>query len=652
MNNPHYSLKEIATWTQDNIVSLPTVQRGFVWKPYQIENLWDSILRGYPIGAFVLSPRKIKGNGESKFDMLDGQQRATAICLGFGNNTFRNSQDNIKVFIDLEKPKADDNRKYIFRVITQSHPWGYQRTDNTKTLTSDNIRKAMDLFNIDDHLKATLDNFFPYDAILPIPYNYFTDAAINNESISVLREKISNWIHFAKIISRSDNDRKNEVIICNNLVNIQNRVDEILQVTKNILNSKNSQKIPALYLDFERFKKSLDYDKDKITENDLEEIKNDELDNSKDEIENLFIRLNAGGTPLTGEDLNYSVLKANISSEIQDLIEKSCLGLFKPARFITIAYRLFQNQYKNDNRESITLRIKPKQFQKTMNEPGDFEQFLKDLLEKRSYKNKTLLVYTKNILEYDKVYNSYGLPYLITSKIADKAPEVMFILLYRLMIKKDKFDFNSDLHRKMLGIITLFMWLGKGKNQRDHGKLLTNVWPCVKKSTQELFWSSSSVQRAMLNETLTPFPNFDKKYDRNRLINILNYDVTHNSDIKSRFHNDTGFGRFIEVMFNKEDLILYAQREFLHSQFKEIQYCLDDTNLPFDWDHISPNNLVFGKKHIPSIISNWYNSIGNYRAWPYSLNRIDQDNVPAIKLNPLDKQNYEDESVYITIGGF
>jgi len=30
---------------------LPNVQRDFVWKPSQIENLWDSLLCCFPIGA-------------------------------------------------------------------------------------------------------------------------------------------------------------------------------------------------------------------------------------------------------------------------------------------------------------------------------------------------------------------------------------------------------------------------------------------------------------------------------------------------------------------------------------------------------------------------------------------------------------------------
>ena len=60
-------------------VELPSIQRGFVWKPKQVEDLWDSILRGYPIGSFLFSK-----SGE-KLYLMDGQQRSTSIFLGHFN---------------------------------------------------------------------------------------------------------------------------------------------------------------------------------------------------------------------------------------------------------------------------------------------------------------------------------------------------------------------------------------------------------------------------------------------------------------------------------------------------------------------------------------------------------------------------------------
>ena len=53
----YYTLSEISKWQLDenSTIKSPSLQRGFVWKAHQIEALWDSILRGYPIGAVMMS---------------------------------------------------------------------------------------------------------------------------------------------------------------------------------------------------------------------------------------------------------------------------------------------------------------------------------------------------------------------------------------------------------------------------------------------------------------------------------------------------------------------------------------------------------------------------------------------------------------------
>ena len=37
-----YTIKDIQDLVKNGYIELPPIQRGFVWKPYQIENLWDS----------------------------------------------------------------------------------------------------------------------------------------------------------------------------------------------------------------------------------------------------------------------------------------------------------------------------------------------------------------------------------------------------------------------------------------------------------------------------------------------------------------------------------------------------------------------------------------------------------------------------------
>ena len=46
---------------------LPGIQREFVWRHHQIEALFDSLLRGYPIGTFLFWQVKANHVGDFKF---------------------------------------------------------------------------------------------------------------------------------------------------------------------------------------------------------------------------------------------------------------------------------------------------------------------------------------------------------------------------------------------------------------------------------------------------------------------------------------------------------------------------------------------------------------------------------------------------------
>ncbi len=628
-NKPIYTLREIANWTETNQVSLPTVQRGFVWRPNQIENLWDSLLRGYPVGAFVLA-----NNGDLRCEILDGQQRATAICLGFAKDTFRDSKDHIKVFIDLDKPGVEDNRKFIFRVITRAHPWGYRKNETNKTLTAENIRKAMDLYDTTDPLTTDLKHFFPFDADFPLPFHYFINEVLNKGDLEKLYLKLSEWQHWEKILNNWKSKVANAALKEGEIETVlKQKIEVIFKSVFEMLDNEKGQRIPALYMDLNKFNKD--------EENQKEE--------TADEIENLFVRLNSGGTQLTGEELNYSILKAHLSRETQDTIENACKVLFRPSRFITVAYRLFQQTQKEERQsDALSMRIKPKQFQRSVTKKvEDFEKFLIEITTDKVYENKTLLEYTKDVLAYDNKATNFGLPFIIYSKIADGAPEVMFLLMYRILIKKDTFSKNTEQevekHKKALGMITLFYWFGRGENYKDHSKLINNIWLAASTLNAERFWSAETVERAHINKALLPFPLFNSTEALSGINTIKNYKITDKTKIIDKFESEAGqkYRSFlVKILYNK-DLILYAQRHFLESYFNQTQYRLEDTNVPFDWDHISPHNWIKSRPYIPQILKDWYQSNGNFRAWPYALNRMDSDNSPGYKLKPLNPKNYD-----------
>jgi uncharacterized protein with ParB-like and HNH nuclease domain len=67
------SVKEVIEMIGNNSVYLPAIQRKFVWEHEKIESLFDSIMRGYPIGTFLFW--FVKGEEKSEYTFykfLDG----------------------------------------------------------------------------------------------------------------------------------------------------------------------------------------------------------------------------------------------------------------------------------------------------------------------------------------------------------------------------------------------------------------------------------------------------------------------------------------------------------------------------------------------------------------------------------------------------
>ncbi len=102
------TIKEIIESVQKHEYVLPAIQREFVWKPEQIERLFDSLMQGYPFGTFLLWRVEAENSADYKFydfvrdyherdnphctplakrtdrvtAVLDGQQRLTALNIG------------------------------------------------------------------------------------------------------------------------------------------------------------------------------------------------------------------------------------------------------------------------------------------------------------------------------------------------------------------------------------------------------------------------------------------------------------------------------------------------------------------------------------------------------------------------------------------
>jgi hypothetical protein len=89
------------------------------------------------------------------------------------------SLKNIPIlWIDLAPSEKTNTQKFVIRVITQSHPWGYQRKDNNSILTLSDRRNALKIFreNPDNenggYIQLSPLKVFPYDSNLPVPLTF------------------------------------------------------------------------------------------------------------------------------------------------------------------------------------------------------------------------------------------------------------------------------------------------------------------------------------------------------------------------------------------------------------------------------------------------------------------------------------------------
>lgn len=109
MYKPGGTIAQALQRIQTNQYVLPAIQREFVWRPDQIERLFDSLMQGYPFGTFLFWKVEPATSGQFKFydfvrdyhqrdakhcpelpplhqqtfsAVLDGQQRLTALNIG------------------------------------------------------------------------------------------------------------------------------------------------------------------------------------------------------------------------------------------------------------------------------------------------------------------------------------------------------------------------------------------------------------------------------------------------------------------------------------------------------------------------------------------------------------------------------------------
>lgn len=137
-DSKHYS--DLIMDIQKGIIKIPKFQREFVWSIDKTAQLLDSILKGYPIGTFILwqtgermADIKNIGNldipdtpeGQKVQYALDGQQRITSLYAAYCGAKIRRegekkTTDYNHIYVDLNRDIGDDDTQ----VITSERPEG------------------------------------------------------------------------------------------------------------------------------------------------------------------------------------------------------------------------------------------------------------------------------------------------------------------------------------------------------------------------------------------------------------------------------------------------------------------------------------------------------------------------------------------------
>lgn len=134
---------------------LPAIQREYVWNPYQVEMLFDSLLNGYPINSFLFwkireehkndwisydfirdydaekphnTETNLNGVNKDIYLVLDGQQRITSLYIGLRGSYrfFYRKWRTCKLYLNLLKAPGTFNpqeRSYDFYFKENADPW-------------------------------------------------------------------------------------------------------------------------------------------------------------------------------------------------------------------------------------------------------------------------------------------------------------------------------------------------------------------------------------------------------------------------------------------------------------------------------------------------------------------------------------------------
>lgn len=270
-------------------IDIPDVQRGLVWNPTQIVELWKSIFEGYPIGALTVYRQ------ENKWQLIDGQQRWHAIKLGLHPDE---KQEAMTILWTVWEKKQGEPWNFVHLMVsTRRHPWGFvwnEPGDHLERLPHPKMIEA-------------------WDNMLPIKEREDSFELPNLERAQkYLKDNSTHkWIPLHELLSEGDTPGDPDV--------------QTIRSSAQVVTWRTRVESP--FIPLIRFN---------LQENDLQE----NVKSNRNRIHELFTRINKGGTQISSVDYTYSTLCSYLGNKFKDNINKIAENFMPPNRVARLYARL------------------------------------------------------------------------------------------------------------------------------------------------------------------------------------------------------------------------------------------------------------------------------------------------------------------------
>ena len=217
-NSHSYAL--ISFKTNYGVNLSPDYQRSFIWNKDFKQKLIFSVIKGYPIGSFVVHENKLQGSKDIRYDVVDGQQRLRTL-FDFIDLQFEISNDDAYKIFDIVKDDYSENEKQNKKIIAIFNKFNNQKKMTLRfDLLPSSVQERVKNFNLWIIFISSSINYEEvrqYFSFIQNQEKLSAGEIIKSFSCSfdnLLREKTNNLSHILKIINFNNSRLDFNKIFC------------------------------------------------------------------------------------------------------------------------------------------------------------------------------------------------------------------------------------------------------------------------------------------------------------------------------------------------------------------------------------------------------------------------------------------------------